>query len=115
MSDLRVIFGPDLVDAIECLVDERVQAALEAREQTSMNGSPWFSQSEAAEYLRVSERTLQRHVRRERIQPSTSLGRPLFHREQLDALARAATGEDVAPTTSPRRRGRSVDLVSREA
>lgn len=113
MSDLRVIFGPDLVDAIQRLVDERLQEALDGREQTA--GSPWLSQSEAAEYLRVSERTLQRHVRRQRIQPSTSLGRPLFHREQLDALARAATGEDVAPTTSPRRRSQSVDLVSREA
>ncbi len=114
MNDLRVIFGPDLVDAIERLVDERLQAALDGREQT-VNGSPWLSQSEAAEYLRISERTLQRHVRRERIRPSTSLGRPLFHRDQLDALAHAATGEDVAPTTPPRRRSQSVDLVSREA
>ncbi len=115
MSTLPAILGPELVAAIEQLVDERVQAALDERMQIAVNGTPWLSQSEAAEYLRVSERTLQRHVRRKRIQPSMSLGRPLFHREQLDALARAATGEDVAPTTSPRRRSQSVDLVSREA
>jgi len=113
--ELQTIFGPDLVEAIECLVDERVQVALEAREQTAMNGSPWLSQAEAAKYLRISERTLQRQGRRNRLRPSTALGRPLFHRDDLDQLAKGATGEDVAPTTPPpRRRVPSLDRIAPE-
>ncbi len=101
MSTLPAILGPELVAAIEQLVDERVQAALDERMQIAVNGTPWLSLSEAASYMRVSERTIQRQVRRKRIRPYTGLGRPLFHR---DELVKAATGEDVAPTTSPRRR-----------
>jgi excisionase family DNA binding protein len=58
--------------------------------------------TEAADYLRISERQLAREVRRGQI-PSSLLGRRrLFHSDQLDAFA--AAREDVAPTTSPRHR-----------
>ena len=66
--------------------------------------SPWLSTAEAAEHLRVSERTLQRLATSERVRSSTIGRRRLYHRDDLDALARAATGEGVAPTTPPRRR-----------
>jgi hypothetical protein len=37
------------------------------------------------------------------------------HRHELDAHLRATTGEDAAPTTSPRRRKRSLGRVGPEA
>jgi excisionase family DNA binding protein len=64
--------------------------------------SPWLSTGEAAEHLRVSERTLQRMETRGRIRSTTIGRRRLYHRDDLDGLA--ATGEDVAPTTPSRRR-----------
>ena len=66
--------------------------------------SAWLSVAEAAEHLRVSERTLQRMAARGRVRSSTIGRRRLYHRDDLDALARAAAGEGVAPTTPPRRR-----------
>jgi hypothetical protein len=51
---------------------------------------------------RVSERQLQRLVSRGKVRSSTIGRRRLLHREDLD---KAATGEEVAPTTPPRRRG----------
>lgn len=86
---------PELRDELRALL------ATEPAEQPS----PWLSASEAAEHLRVSERTLQRMARRGRVRSSTIGRRRLYHRDDLDLLARAATGEDVAPTTSPRHRG----------
>jgi excisionase family DNA binding protein len=67
--------------------------------------SPWLALDEAAAYLRVSERTLERRIKGGRVRSTTIGRRRLLHRDDLDALARATTGEDVAPTTSPRRRG----------
>lgn len=67
-------------------------------------GSPWLSVREAAGYLCVSERKLQRLIARDRVRSTTLGRRRLLHRDDLDELARAATGEDVAPTTSPRHR-----------
>jgi excisionase family DNA binding protein len=69
---------------------------------TADPASPWLSVTEAAEHLRVSERTLQRMAGRGRVRSSTIGRRRLYHRDDLDALA--ATGEGVASTTPPRRR-----------
>src|SRR5262249_21742176 len=66
--------------------------------------SPWLAVDEAADYLRVSERTVERRIKRGQLRSTTIGRRRLLHRDDLDALTRAATGEDVAPTTSPRRR-----------
>ena len=116
MTDLRATFSPELVEALERLVDERVQAAVaELHPNGAGSSSPWLSLSEAAEYLRTSERTVQRLVKRSRIRTSTIGRRRLFHRDDLDALARATTGEEVAPTTPSRRRVRSLDPEHAEA
>lgn len=101
--------APEVVEAIEELVDERVQARLELLEEETGRGSPWLSIEEAADYLRVSPRTLERQLDHGRVR-STSIGRRrLFHRDDLDLLARAATREDVTPATPPRRRPRTLD------
>ena len=69
------------------------------------NDSPWLSIADAAVYLGVSERTIERAIARGRLESSTIGSRRLLHRAELDAYVRAATGEEVAPTTPPRRRG----------
>jgi excisionase family DNA binding protein len=105
--------APELVDAIEQLVSDRVQAALV--QVTSGDLKPWLSLEEAADYLRVSPRTLERRIEKGRLR-STSIGRRrLVHRDDLDELAKAATREDVAPTTPPRRRSRTLDPTVEEA
>jgi excisionase family DNA binding protein len=96
------VLSPDLVAALEELIAERVSNAVgTARNST---GSPWLSVAEAADYLRVSERTLDRLVKYSRVRSTTLGRRRLFHRNDLDALAKAATGEGTAPTVPPRRR-----------
>jgi excisionase family DNA binding protein len=103
---LLAILAPDLVEAIDQLVEERVRATLEA--QASNGGSPWLSLDEAAEYLRVSPRTLERQLARGRVRSSGIGRRRLLHRDDL-------TREDVAPTTPPRRRTRTLDRDRTEA
>jgi excisionase family DNA binding protein len=49
--------------------------------------SPWLSTAEAADHLRVSERTVQRLAGRGRVRSSTIGRRRLYHRDDLDALA----------------------------
>jgi excisionase family DNA binding protein len=105
VSDLRSVFTPELVVALERLIDERVAVALDDLQANGAStSSPWLSLSEAARYMRVSERKVQRLVRDGRIRSTTLGRRRLFHRDDLDELVKATTGEDVAPTTSPRRR-----------
>jgi excisionase family DNA binding protein len=105
--------APELVDAIEQLVSDRVEAALD--QVTSGDLNPWLSLEEAAEYLRVSPRTLERRIEKGRLRSSSIGRRRLLHRDDLDQLAQAATREDVAPTTPPRRRSRTLDPATEEA
>ena len=102
MSDL----GAVIRDLVERLVDERLDLRLEEfAAGASANGSPWLSISEAAEYMRVSERKVQRVISSGRLRSTTLGRRRLLHRDDLDAFMSATTGEVVAPTTPPRRRG----------
>jgi hypothetical protein len=55
-TDLRTLIAPELVEALERLVDERVAAALAERPADSE--PTWLSLSEAAEYLRVCAQSL---------------------------------------------------------
>jgi excisionase family DNA binding protein len=82
VSDLRATFSPDLVAALERLVDERIAAALAERE----NGSEpsWLSISEAAEYLRVSPSTIARMLKHGRVRSSCVGRRRLVRRSDLD-------------------------------
>jgi excisionase family DNA binding protein len=100
-SLLRAL-APELVEALEELVEERV-AALTHAQAASGNGSPWLSVAEAANYLRVSERKVQRLIRAGRVRSTTLGRRRLLHRDDLDALV-AATGEESAPTDPSRHR-----------
>jgi excisionase family DNA binding protein len=99
---LAAVLAADVLDAIEELVDERVAAVL--ADVPNGSGSPWLALDEAADYLRVSPRTLERLIAKGRVRSTTLGRRRLLHRDDLDTLVSAAPGEDVEPTTSPRRR-----------
>ena len=73
-----------LARAIEDLVDAKVAAALAARTATPDN-SPWLSLAEAAEYLRVSPRTIARMREQGRVRVSYVGRRVLVNRADLDA------------------------------
>ena len=88
--------------ALEALAQRAADIVIERLRDEHPNGSPWLSMAEAAEYLRVSKRQVQRLVSDDRVRSSFVGRRRLLHRDDLD---KAATGEDVAPTTSPHRRG----------
>ena len=87
MSDLGRLLGPDLVAALEQLVDARVSAALESQGAVK-DASPWLSLRDCAERLRVSERTVTRLVKRGRIRTCTVGRRVLVHADDLDAAVR---------------------------
>ena len=81
MNDIRALFAPEVVEALERLVDERVAAALAGRE----NGSApeWLTLQEAAEFLRVSPSTLARLLKRGEMRTSYVGRRRLVRREDL--------------------------------
>jgi excisionase family DNA binding protein len=87
MIDLRAVLAPELVLALEALVDERVESALAAH--SAVNGSsPWFGLADAAGYLGVSERTVARLLDRGRIRSTTLGRRRILHRDDLDQYLR---------------------------
>jgi excisionase family DNA binding protein len=102
VSDLERVFSADVAAILEAEIDRRVRAVLEDLQLTPA-ASPWLSEDEAADYLGISKRTLQRRVARGLIRSTTIGRRRLLHRDDLDRAA--AAREDVAPTTPPRRRG----------
>jgi excisionase family DNA binding protein len=57
------------------------------------HGSPWLSLDEAAEYVRLSRRTLEREIAKGCLRASAIGSRRLLHRDELDAYLRAA-GEE---------------------
>jgi excisionase family DNA binding protein len=96
---LELTFSPAVLEAIEELVEERVQERLQLFTGVS-SSSPWLSVDEAAEYLGVSSRSIERMIAKKRLRSHPVGRRRLLHRDELD---KAATGEDVAPTTPARR------------
>lgn len=62
----------------------------------------WFTVEEAAAYLRVSKRTLERLVASGEVRSSTTERRRIIRCAWLDEFA--AAREEAEPTTSPRRR-----------
>jgi excisionase family DNA binding protein len=78
------------------------------REQSAALQQPqlpeWLTVPEAADYLRRSRRTMERLVAAGDVRSSVVAGGRIIRREWLDEYA--ATREEVAPTTPPRRRAR---------
>lgn len=99
---LETAFAPDVAAAIEQLVADRVREHLEAA--ASGHPSPWLSLEEAADYLRVSPRTLERRIAKGSLRSTTIGRRRLLLRDDLDELANAAAREETVATAPPRRR-----------
>jgi excisionase family DNA binding protein len=98
---LEAAFTPDLLAAIERLVDERVEQRVRERDEPT---SRWLTIPEAAKYARVSTRTFQRLLTKKQVR-ATSVGRrSVVDRHEVDRYLEATAGDDVAPTTPPRRR-----------
>ena len=113
MTDLTRLLSAEILEAFERLVDERVHAAL--KEQEVVAPARWLTLAEAAQYTRLSQRTLERAVERQRLRKEKVGSRTLFNVDELDAFIRAAAGEDAAPTTPPRRRRGSLEPIDIEA
>jgi excisionase family DNA binding protein len=94
--------GAALVELIRAIVREELAAA----PASAPPPQEWFSVKEAAEYLRISKRMLERLVASGEVRSTTAGRRRIVRREWLDEYA--AAGEEVAPTTPPRRRGTTV-------
>ena len=97
---LAAALAPDVVAALEELVAEHVAEATAA----AGNGdrSPWLSVRDAANYLGVSERTLNREIARGRVRSETVGRRRILHRAELDNYVKSGGG-GVARTAPPRR------------
>jgi excisionase family DNA binding protein len=93
-----------LTDGQVAEIARQVASLLAANGSTDEPAPCWFSPSEAADYLRVSGRTIEREIKRGRLRSTTIGRRRLIHRDDLDALARGGDGGGIAPTTPPRRR-----------
>jgi excisionase family DNA binding protein len=89
---LATVLAPEALDALEELVGELVTAKLAETVQNS-HAAPWLSIREAAAYLAVSERTIEREIARGRLQSCPFGRRRLLHRDALDVYVRAA-GEE---------------------
>jgi excisionase family DNA binding protein len=100
VSDPLALSVPE--ELVERIAHRAAELVLEQLGAANGSASPWLSLREAANYLRVSERQLQRLVSRGKLRSTTIGRRRLLHRDDLDEMA---TGEDVAPTTPSRRQG----------
>ena len=94
---LRDRLGIELADAILDALREQIAAVSQPQPQRE-----WLTLAEAAEYLPVSQRTLERLVASGELRSARVERRRFIRREWLDSYA--AAGEDVAPTPPPRRR-----------
>lgn len=76
MSELATLLGPELVTAIERLVDERVARAV-AELRTPEPASPWLTVAQTADWLGCSEDAVRMRIRRGRLSAGRQ-GRRLY-------------------------------------
>jgi excisionase family DNA binding protein len=96
---------PPALDGVEAwvraIVREEVQAQMAVFQPQS---NDWLTVREAADYLRVSQRTLERLIAAGELRSTNVERRRLVRREWLDAFAEAR--EERATSPGSRRRGR---------
>lgn len=95
---LLASLAPDLVDALEQLVEERVSVL------RNVAGPVWLSIAEAADYCSVSQRTIARWLSNKRLRSSTLGRRVLISRNDLDSLLCGDGQEGGANRPTARRR-----------
>jgi excisionase family DNA binding protein len=86
VTDLGAMFGPDVIAALERLVDERVAAAL-AEIQTHDDSSAWLTLEQAGARLGCSPHAVRMRARRGRLEHRRHGRRFYVSRESVDALA----------------------------
>ena len=97
---LLAVLSPEVVAAIEALIDERA-----GRTELDDIASPWLTMAEAADYLHISTRTVERRREAGSLRAVYCDRHWLTHREWLDDYAmRGGRGGDSAnrSTLSPR-------------
>lgn len=82
-----------LVEAIEALVNARVEERL-AELAAPREGPSWLPLDEAAGYIFVSPRTLQRLISNNEVRTTCVGRRRLVNRRSLDAYLEAAAGRE---------------------
>jgi excisionase family DNA binding protein len=88
---LAALFGPDVLEALDAFIAERVAAEL--GNVVGRDSSPWLSLRAAAEYVCVSQRSVERAVAEGRLRSSTIGRRRVIHRSDLNAFVKAAREE----------------------
>lgn len=73
-------------DALEAIAQRAAELVLEQLGKVNGAASPWLTLTEAADYLRVSERQLQRLLASGKVRSTTIGRRRLVHRDELDVL-----------------------------
>jgi excisionase family DNA binding protein len=99
---LAAVLAPEVLGALEELVDDRVRAEVAAA-TASVGEAPWLSMKAAAERVGLSERSLERAIAAGRLRSSTVGRRRIMHRDELDAYVRG-DGGGTTPAAPPRRR-----------
>jgi excisionase family DNA binding protein len=89
VSELDGVFAPEVVAAIERLVDERVAAALAARAPATPSPR-WLTVEQAAERLGCSRDAVRMRVRRGRLDSKRSGRRVYVSTASVDALGGAS-------------------------
>ena len=85
MTDLGATFSPDLIAALEQLVDRRVASAMAA--VPARDGAPWLTLEQAAVRLDCSTDAVRMRVKRGRLE-SRRQGRRLYvSRDSVDGIA----------------------------
>ena len=85
---LLAVLSPDLVAAIEQLVDERVQDRIGGVARTRDSASPWLSVVEAAELLRCKRQRVDDLLSQGRLTRHKDGSRTLLSRAEVDAYLR---------------------------
>lgn len=86
---LAAVLAPDVLAALDEWIAERVASAAELVPPLS----PWLSAEDAAGYVGVSKRTIERAQARGRLRSAEVGRRRVYHRDDLDAWIRAS-GEE---------------------
>jgi len=84
VSDLRAMFGPELVAALEALVDERMAAALAAERRD--DGPEWLTLAQTAELLDCSVDAVRMRAKRGRLVTRTQGRRVYVSAESVRSL-----------------------------
>lgn len=102
MTDyLDLLLSADVLAALDRRIERAVAEAVAVALREHDGARAWLTVSEAASYLRASERTIERRIAGGDVRTTVLGRRRLVARADLDALLEAATGRSNRQTTPP--------------